>query len=312
MIKIWRGIFWKIVSCACFAGINALVRYLSAGSPLFVEQALPIYMIMLFQNIIGLFFLSTWMIQKKGRLKSIIITSKPGLHILRVITAATGIGLWYKSIQHIPITEVVALSFAAPIITVIGSIIFLREKFSWQRKVAVSLSIIGGFLMVRPDRTIYAMQNFNSYMLFPLIAAFVFAFDKLLTRKLLSSGESTEGLTWYLILFLGPICIIPICMYGWVTPCASHIPWLVIIGILGTLAHYAFNKAYELADVVVLLPFGVAKLLFCALLSYIAFAEIPSSLDMWLGILVITFSTIILGIPNNIKRYRRHGIRFYI
>ena len=50
---VWQGVFWKIFSCGCFAVVNALVRFLSGGSPLDLSEPLPIYSIMLFQNLFG-------------------------------------------------------------------------------------------------------------------------------------------------------------------------------------------------------------------------------------------------------------------
>ena len=51
--KLYIGIFWKIASFFCFAGVNSSVRYLSVGSSLPLDAPLPIYTIMFFQNTIG-------------------------------------------------------------------------------------------------------------------------------------------------------------------------------------------------------------------------------------------------------------------
>lgn len=292
MQKVLESVFWKIVSCGCFAGINILVRYLSGGSPLAISQPLPIYTIMFFQNLIGMLLLSLYI--KPG---IIINTSRPGLHILRIITAALGIGVWYLSLRYIPVTQVIALSFIAPIITTIIAVIFLGEDLDWKRSIAICLSILGGFLITRPDRTIFSGMEYNWFMLLPLIAAFIFSLDKMLTRKLLVLKESPLSLALYLLTFISPLCLLPCLIYGWVTPTSIHIPWLILLGLLGAMAHYTFNRAYELADITFLLPFGAAKLLLCSLLSYTVFLEIPNQVDIWLGITILTLSTVILTTP---------------
>lgn len=310
MQKIWLGIFWKILSCACFAGINVLVRYLSGGSPVGLTKALPIYSIMFFQNIIGMLVISGWMWRTKTLRIVDFKTSHPWLHLIRVLTAAGGIGLWYISLRCIPITQVVALSLIGPIITTLGAVIFLKENFSLQRKLAVALSIIGGVLLARPDQTLISANEYNWLMLLPLLAAFAFALDKLLTRRLLNLGESSSSLAWFLLAFISPLCIIPAAVYGWINPELSHLPWLLLLGTLNALAHFAFNKAYSLAEVTILLPFGAAKLILSATLSYLAFYEIPKSFDLWLGISVIVLSTIILGMSTKylkiVRNYMRH------
>ncbi len=296
MQKIWHGVFWKIVSCGCFAGINVLVRYLSGGSPIPIATPLPIYTIMFFQNIIGFLVISSWLWKPKAISTRHFGTVKPWLHFLRIITAAVGIGLWYISLRCMPITQVVALSLIGPIITTVGAILFLKEHFNLQRKIAVFLSIAGGFLIARPDRTLFHAAGYNWLMLLPLLAAFVFALEKLLTRKLLALNESPSSLAWSLLVFISPLCLLPVFFYGWVNPDISQIPWILLLGILNALAHYTFNKAYALAEITLLLPFGGTKLILSAALSYFAFFEIPKSLDMWLGITVIALSTLVLGI----------------
>ncbi len=297
MQKIWHSIFWKILSCGCFAAINVVVRFLSGGSTLSI-QPLPIYSIMFFQHIIGLLLITLWMWKSDELHKADFATTKPWLHSIRVITATLGIGLFYLSLRYIPVTQAVALSVTTPIFTTIGAVVFLKEDFNLQRKIAVFLSIAGGILVVRPEQ---ALSNgaFSWYMLLPILAAIAFSLDKLITRKLLAMNEQSSALAWYLLAFIAPLSIIPALYYGWVTPSMQHMPWLLLLGSLGALAHYTFNRAYAIAEVTVLLPFGAARLILGALFSYIAFFEIPKAFDMWLGISVIIISTIILGIDKS-------------
>lgn len=307
MQKIWLGIFWKVLSCGCFAGINVLVRYLSGGSPLLLDTPLPIYTIMFFQNIIGMLVISSWMWHTKTLQYKDFKTSRPWLHLIRIITAAGGIGLWYISLRYIPITQVVALSLMGPIVTTLGAVIFLKESFNLKNKLAIFLSIMGGVLIARPDQALFMADTYSWFMLLPLLAAFVFALDKLLTRRLLANGESASSLAWLLLAFISPLCLLPAIYYGWVNPELYHFPWLILLGALNAFAHFSFNKAYSLAEVTVLLPFGAAKLILSAVFSYVIFYEIPKSLDLWLGITVITLSTVILGMsPHYIRKIQAY------
>lgn len=228
------------------------------------------------------------------------ITTQPWMHLIRIITAATGIGFFYLSLRYIPVTQAVALSITTPIITTIGAVLFLKETFNLQRKLAVFLSIAGGILVARPDQTLFNAEQYSWFMLLPILAAFAFAFDKLLTRKLLALNEKPRTLAWYLLAFIAPLSLIPAVHYGWVTPHAEHWPWLLILGLLSAFAHYTFNKAYALAEVTLLLPFGATRLILGAMLSYVAFFEIPKTFDLWLGIVIIVFSTVILSVDKNI------------
>lgn len=293
MPKVLESIFWKIISCGCFAGINILVRYLAGGSSLELSKPLPIYTIMLWQNLLGVVFLSLYLKKKIDFSKEHL-----GLHLARVVTAAIGIGLWYLSLRYIPVTQVVALSFIAPIMTTFIAIVLLRESFTWQRGLAISLSMVGAFLLTRPDRALHSLANYNWYLLLPLLAALIFSLDKIFTRQLLVLQASSLVLAWYLLAFIGPICLIPSAIYGWVTPDWSQWQWLVLLGALSACAHYTFNRAYALAEITFLLPFGAAKLLLCTLLSYLVFLEIPNTFELWIGVTIMVLSTLIIGIPS--------------
>jgi S-adenosylmethionine uptake transporter len=295
MQKLWRSIFWKILSCGCFAGINVLVRYLSGGSSLELVEPLPIYSIMFFQHLIGVVIITGWMWRKQELHFNTLGTSRPFIHAVRIIMAVSGIGLFYVSLRYMPVTQAVAFSITTPIITTIGAVLFLKEDFNIQRQLAVFLSIVGGVLVARPDQALLNATGYGWYMLFPLLAALAFSCDKLLARKLLACDEKPRLLAWYLLAFTTPLSILPALHYGWVTPHINHVPWLILLGILGAAANFTFNKAYALADVTTLLPFGAARLILGAILSYVVFFEIPRSFDIWLGICILLSSIIILS-----------------
>jgi len=300
--SIWTGVFWKVISCAFFAGINALARYLAGGSNMPLEQPLPVYTIMFFQNMLGsslllLIFLqqnNAWKtnINLKQLLPQLLPNRNYWLHFIRVASAALGVGLWYLSLKHMPITEVVALSFIAPTLTVLGAIILLKEKITWQRIAAFLLTTCGGFLMTRPDLKLQH-ATISWIMLLPLLAALIFAFDKLLTRKLLALGESPLCVTFVLLAFMAPVSLTPCLYLDWITPSASNWPWLGLLALLGVGAHFSFSKAYHYAEVTALLPFGMSKIVLCSVIGYLAFGEYPRSLELWLGIILLTGCTII-------------------
>lgn len=310
MKKIWHSIFWKLLSCACFAGTNIIVRYLSGGSPISTSTNLPIYSIIFFQNLIGLSLISLAAIWRSPRqIISIWYTDKLWRHLARIATAGSGIAVWYLSLRYISVTEAVALSFIAPILTTIAAICFLKENFNWQRKFAVSLSILGGVLITRPDLTIIKINHFNWYLLLPLVSAIIFSLDKIFTRSLLTNKETPQVLTNYLLLSMSIFALVPCFLFGWHKPDLIQLPWLVLLGLLGIFAHYAFNKAHALAELTFLLPFGAAKIIMCAILSYIVFYEIPNTSYLWIGIITMTFSTIILNLPADlfVKRVKAHA-----
>lgn len=299
MKKVWIGVSWKIVSCGCFAAVNGLVRFLSSDAV--SESTSPTYVIMLYQNLIATAILLPFVLYSPhSNLKEILHSKNQGLHAARVITAVFGIGLWYLSLRYMPMTQVIAISFIAPVITILGSTVFLSEKLSWPRTLAIALSIIGGFLISRPDRGITGLQASWVIML-PVLAASIFAFDKVLTRKLLENGEKPNILTIYLVGFIAISCSLPFLYNGCPWPDPRNVPWLILLGIMGCAAHYSFSKAYAYAEVTFLMPFGISKFVLSAIVGYLAFQEIPKTFSMWIGMIVIVISTLLLNHPRASK-----------
>jgi drug/metabolite transporter (DMT)-like permease len=192
------------------------------------------------------------------------------------------------------VTQVVAISFLSPIITIVGAAMFLREKITLNRFAAILLSVFGGFLISRPDLAV--RDNFNNwYAVFPLAAALIFAIDKVIVRKILNNQECPKRTTLYLLLFSSLVCLgYSITTGAWAVPGYSNILPLLVLGVLGAVAQFALHKSLELSEITVIIPYGISKMVFSAIFSYAFFAEVPNTLGVWVGIVVMTLSTWIL------------------
>lgn len=279
----WQGAVWKLCACASFAGINTLVRYLSGGSPLFIAQPLPNYVIAFLQHLLAILIILPLI--KSNDIVSL-KTRYFVWHMLRVLAGVIGIGFWYLTLKYMPIAQGVMLGFMGPIITIAGSILLLKERITWLRGLAIALSVIGAYFLLRSHADTSHGDGLGWLVVLPLIATGSFACNKLITRKLASHGESPKLLALYLLIFMTPCFLIPAC-FQWVTPQLSHLPYLLLLGVLAAVAHYSFSRAYALAEVTFLMPFGGAKFILSVLVGLLFFAEFPDNLHSWFGMLVI-------------------------
>jgi drug/metabolite transporter (DMT)-like permease len=285
----FQGALWKILACGCFALINGLVRALaSSQGPGLALTPLPPQMLMFFQNLFGSLIL--WPLLS-GRIFDFKTTYK-ALHALRIMTAVLGVYLWYSALQYLPIAEAVALSFLGPIFTVVAARLFLKEQFTPYKIYAVLISMLGAFLIARPDRGLFQAAKFSWAYALPLGSALLWAANTLITRKLAALGEGASRLALYLLLFMTPMSFLS-CVGAWTTPELNHWPFLMGLGALAALAHYALGRAYTIAEVGFLMPFGFSKFFLSAFIGYILFAEKPATWSLWLGTLII-FSSICL------------------
>ena len=216
-----------------------------------------------------------------------------GLNLLRVFSAVLGICLWYFALKLMPMAESVALSFTGPIFTVIGAWLLLHEKMNVQRLMAIGLSLSGAFIIARPDIPLQS-NTIGLSALLPLGSALALALSKLLTRKLVLLGHTPTYLAASLLLLMTPVSL-PLALLEWQTPALQHWPWLIGMGVLAASSHFTFGKAYQLADVAFLAPFGFTKFMLGAVIGYCFFAEMPTAWSLWLGMLVIFSSILVLA-----------------
>jgi len=286
----WQGAGWKVLACTAFALINGIVRYLVAGGSLKPETALPVNVVMFYQNVFGTLFMLPflWQLGFKS-----LKTRHPSLHLMRVLTAVLGIWLWYCTLQYMPIAKGLALTFTGPIFTVIAASFLLSERLTPARLMAIFLSLVGAFIISRPDQSLNLEDPLSFAILLPLSSALVLALSKIFTRKLAFLGESPESLATYLLFFMIPVSLVP-ALFEWTLPSLEHLPWLIALGALSAVAHLAFGRAYKCAEVTFLTPFGFSKFLFSTMIGYYFFAEIPSP-ALYGGMCFIGLSILVLG-----------------
>ncbi|QQG46819.1 MAG: DMT family transporter [Candidatus Azosocius agrarius] len=280
----YKYIFYKIITCLFIALEAAIVRYLSGGSSIYLYEKLSVYAIIFFQSLFSVLFL--FFILKKYIFK-LFMSSFVFLNFFRAVLNIFGIGLWYLSLQKIPVIQVISVSFISPIISVFGAIFFFKEKLTLKSIVIVITSFIGFFFSMRPDFLWKQIYNFNIILLLPLCASFCMAVSKILVRKLMIFKHSPWQLIVCLFSLIIPICLIFFFKYGWIFPKYYHWFWLILLGVLNICINYFFAKSYILGDIITLLPFGIAaKLIFAGSISFYLFNEITNSFPIIMGFLI--------------------------
>jgi len=285
-IFLFIGVFWKILSCFCFAIINICVRYLSGGSPLEIEFPISIYNIMFFQNIIVVIILTPLFIDK------VLGTIYTRLHILRIFFASSGMFFFYLSLKFLPITKVIALGFINPILTIVGARLFLKEIIDLKKYIIILSILIGTFFIVKPD--LFSYKHNISFIYFPIISSVAFALDKIISKKIMILENKSLLLSFYLFLITIPIYFIFILIYGLDVLEINNLILLIFLGFFTILAQYSFNKAFFYVEVIILIPYGLSKFIISGILEYFLFKETPKVTSVWLGIFIIIITTILV------------------
>ena len=259
-----RGALWMIGAGVCFAFGNSLLRYLTG--------VMHPYEVAFFQYGLALLILLPWVLVRG---MASVRTGRPWLQALRVAAAAVGVLFLTLGFQKLPVVEVVALTFAAPLFAVVGAALVLKERVGWQRWMATALGFVGVLIVLRPG-----LEAFRPAGGLPLAAAFFFAASSLMVKRL-AVTETPGSIVFYLLVLMTPMQLVP-AIPVWQAPALGSLPYLLALGLTAAAAQFALTHAFAAADASFLGPFDFARLPFSALVAYFAFGETPD-LYVWVG-----------------------------
>ncbi len=202
-----------------------------------------------------------------GRMAEVTTHRLPG-HFLRNLVHFAGQNLWFTALTLIPLAQVFALEFTAPLWVILLAPLFLGEALTPERVIAATLGFVGILIATRPD-----VAHLSPGVMAGLGAAVCFAAVSILTKRL-TRGVSVLCILFWLTLmqfFFGLICA---GFDGHITwPTAHTLPWLVLIGFCGVLAHLSLTTALTLAPASYVAPIDFLRLPLIAVVAFLLYAE---------------------------------------
>jgi drug/metabolite transporter (DMT)-like permease len=255
-----KAAFWM----ACSIGCLLLMTW--AGRE--TTRELDVFQVMELRSLIGLAMLYP-LIHMAGGIRAM-ATRRPLQHVGRNIAHYSGQFLWLASLSMIPLAQVVAIEFTAPIWTAIFAVSFLGERMTWARTLAIALGLIGVLVIVRPG-----IDHVDLGQLIVLAAAFTFGISFTMTKSL-TRTESVVAIIFWMLVIQSVIGLVP-AIAVWKTPSRELWPWIVLIAFGGSYAHYCMARALVHADATVVTPMDFVRVPATAALGWLAYSE---SVDM--------------------------------
>lgn len=266
-----RGIGWMLLTGLFFVGVTGLVRYL--GTDMNPAQA----------AFIRYGFGVVLLLPVLMRLETVRLPRKTwGLHAARGLLHGMGVTLWFFAMARIPIAEVTALGFTAPIFTTIGAALFLGEKIRARRIGAVLIGFGGTLFILRPG-----FEAVSIGALAQLCAAPVFAGSFLIAKKL-TDTQSSPSIVAFLSVGVTLVLLTPALMV-WRTPTWTELGLLFCVASLATAGHVTITQAFRSAEITVTQPAQFLQLVWATLLGLLVFGEQPV-LWTWVGGAIIVAS----------------------
>lgn len=280
-----RGITLKIMSVVVFIVMASLIKatadHVPPGEAVFFRSFFAIPVILMWLG---------W----RHELGSGLSVSDPMGHVWRGLVGTLAMGFGFAGLGLLPLPEVTAIGYAAPLLTVILAAMFLGEQVRAFRLSAVALGLVGVLIVLSPRLTAVGDLNEREALgaIIVLMGATCTALAQVFVRKLVQMEQTSAIVFWFsvtasvLALFTLP--------FGWVIPAPWEAGLLVLAGLLGGLGQILLTSSYRHADASVIAPFEYASMIFALAIGYFLFSEVPTlvmlggaSLIILAGVLII-------------------------
>lgn len=259
-------------SVAVFAAMDALVKDLGTRY--------PTVQVMFFRSLFA-FVPIMLLVLHSGSLSALRMHSITG-HLLRSLVGVGAMFCFFYAYARMPLAEVIAISFAAPLFVVALSVPLLGEQVGPRRWAAVLVGFVGVMIMLQPGPGLL-----KSIALVPLLGTVFFALAMLVLRKLGRTETSAcVAFTFTLSCTLVSGIALP---FVWVTPGLVDLAVLVAVGLLGGVAQILMTTAFKHGDLALVAPLEYTAMIWATLFGYVFWNEIPG-LNIWIGVAIVMAS----------------------
>lgn len=248
------AVLWMLGTLSSFSLMAIGARELSGG--------LSVVQILFFRSIVGVGIMATILYLTHTSL----FTKRIRLHVFRNSTHFCGQYCWFLGISLLPLAEVFALEFTVPIWVLLIAAIFLGEKITLRKIIALILGLIGVLVIVKPG---YDIVDSASFIV--LAAALFFAITNTVTKSL-SRSEPISLILFYMCLVQAILAFL-LALSHWAWPQGIQWFWICLIAVAALSAFACMVKAMNYAEVSTLSMIDFFRLPLIALVGVLVYKE---------------------------------------
>jgi drug/metabolite transporter (DMT)-like permease len=274
---IWKGMLWMAAGGFLFSILNTIVRSIAMQMDPFEVQFL--------RYLFGLIVMLPWVFKAGPR--NYWPTDVKG-QFWRGGVHTVGMVLWFIALPKIPLADMTAISFTGPIFIMIGASWFLGEPMRRDRWIAALIGFTGVVVVVAPKMS----GAGGGYHLVMLASAPLFAASFLITKALTRYEKATVIVFWQALTV--SLFSLPLALLHWQNPSLWQWVGFFIAGILGSVGHYCWTRAFHAADISSTQSLRFLDLVWTSALGWLIFSDIPSQ-STWIGAVVILAATVWLA-----------------
>ena len=298
-----RGILCLLGALAFLTISDSIMKWLS--------PALPLHEVTLWRAIFALGVVFVIVAFEGG--PTTLRTRRPLLHFARGTMLVVANVFFFLGLAAMPIAEVVALFFSAPLFICLLSRPVLGERVGAPRWCAIGVGLLGVLIMLRPGS-----ELFRPIALLPIAAALCYAAMTMMTRKL-GIGEKAGAMTFYIqlpFIFISVLIGLAIgdgaldrfddpalgfLLRAWRWPDAGEWKLLALCGVMVSLGGYLLSQAYRLGEASVVAPFEYAAMPFALLAGFTLWGDWPDGVAFAGSGLIVAGGLLVLYFENRAR-----------
>jgi drug/metabolite transporter (DMT)-like permease len=225
---------------------------------------LDVFQLMEMRSVIGWFILLPLVLASGGF--AAMRTKRPLQHIGRNVVHYAGQFAWLQALTMIPLAQLISIEFTTPIWGALLAVLFLGERMSARKVMAIVLGLIGVLVIVRPGAT--AIDPGHLIM---LAGAVGFGISVVMVKSL-TRTDSVVAIIFWMLIIQSVIGLVP-AIAVWRTPTAEMWPWILLVSFTGMSSHFCMARALTYAEATVVMPMDFLRLPLSALIGFLLYSE---------------------------------------
>ena len=266
-----------LLAVGSFSAMDAGMKVLSTGYPPLQIAAL--------RCLASLPLILVW-IGLRGGFRQL-LRVRFGLHALRAAMGIVMLASFVYGLRRLPLSEVYAIFFVAPLLITAFAALILGERIEWQRWVAVVVGLGGVLIVLRPTGAgVVTLAG-----LAVVICAVGYALSAILVR-ILGRTDTTESMVFWVMVLMGAGATL-LALPQWRPIQPQHWIAIVTVGVSGCLGQWAITEAFRIAEASFIAPFEYSALAWGLTLDWVFWQTLPEARAL-IGAAVIIASGIYL------------------
>ena len=275
-----KAIILALIASFCAVLMSVFLKLAQSDSNVFTIGFLRFFF--------GFLLITPFILKSKFKVYN---TNNLKLHISRSLINVPMMILGFAALMYIPLEQIKAIGFLSPILVVILSVIFLKERIYLIRTFSLILGFIGTIIIIRPG---IIEISIGVYM---VLASALLWSSVIIITKLMSKTDSAFTILTYQYTFVS-FFTFPLAIFYWITPSNLSIFYSLLAAIVGTCLHLSINNAYKLSDLSNIQPVWFSQLIFSSIAGVILFGD-KIDFYVYLGGIIVFISVLIITYREN-------------